>query len=441
MTRKTPTKFIKISTDFIYSFATKEKYRLNKKDFTRNRKLPFEELVLFMLKLLRRTIQLELNSFFKELSGSISASKQKLTSSAFVQSRKKLNPDLFYDLNNLIATEYYIDNDEKVNLNKGLRVLAIDGSTLNLPVTDDTKKFYGTTNNQAKTDDVVLGRVSILYDVLNEIVLDGKLRSLKEGEVPLSHEHFKYLKQGDIVIMDRAYPSFESAYLLQEQGVHFLFRCKANFSTQVKMFYESNQKDQLIEIKPSEHRSFKELPYNKDSRLTVRMIRFVLSSGEVEILMTSLLDKKIYLHKEFKELYFKRWPIETFYDRFKNIIGVEHFSGTSNQFIQQEFNCALYISNMQTILTEDAQLDAAEKYDHRKYEYKINRSLSLGIIRENLIRIYSNKKETKTILEELKEIFVLNVIPIRPNRNNKRDVDKYQRRTKPKQFKNKRSVF
>ena len=135
MTKKTTAKFIEISTDFIYSFATKEKYRLNKKDFTRNRKLPFEALVLLMLKLLRRTIQLELNSFFKELSGAISASKQKLTSSAFVQSRKKLNPDLFYDLNNLIATEYYIDNDDKVNLYKGLRVLAIDGSTLNLPVT------------------------------------------------------------------------------------------------------------------------------------------------------------------------------------------------------------------------------------------------------------------------------------------------------------------
>ncbi len=440
MTKKATSKFIKISNNFIYSILTKEKYRLNKKDFTRDRKLPFEELVLFMLKLLRRTIQLELNSFFKELSGSISSSKQKFTSSAFVQSRKKLSPDLFFDLNSLITSEYYIDNDEKVKLYKGLRVLATDGSTLNLPVTDETKTIYGTCNNQTKTDDVVLGRVSILYDVLNEIVLDGKLRSLKEGEVPLSREHFKYAKQGDLIIMDRAYPSFESAYLLQQQGVHFLFRCKHTFSSQVKIFYESNKKDQIIEIKPSDP-SFKGLPYNKNSSLIVRMIRLVLSSGEVEILMTSLLDKNKYLHKEFKELYFKRWPIETFYDRFKNIIGVEQFSGTSDQFIQQEFNCALYISTMQTILTEDAQLEASRKYDHRKFEYKINRSLSLGIIRENLIQIYSNKKETETLLEELKEIFILNVIPVRPNRNNKREVNKYQRRTKPKQFKNRRSVF
>lgn len=441
MKRKTPAKFIKISNDFIYSIATKEKYRLNKKDFTRNRKLPFEELVLIMLKLLRRTIQLELNSFFKELSGSISSSKQKLTSSAFVQSRKKLHPDLFFDLNNLIATEYYIDNDEKVKLYKGLRVLATDGSTLNLPVTDDTKSFYGTYNNQTITDDVVIGRVSILYDVLNEIVLDGKLRSIKEAEVPLSREHFKYAKKGDLIIMDRAYPSFESGYLLQQQCIHFLFRCKQKFSNQVNDFYESNKKEQIIEIKPAENQSFKELPYTKDSRLAVRMIRIVLSTGEVEILMTSLLDTKKYLHKEFKDLYFKRWPIETFYDRFKNIIGVEHFSGTSNQFIQQEFNCALYISNMQTILTEDAQIEALEKYDHRKFEYKINRSLSLGVIRENLIQIYSNKKETKYLLQELKELFILNVIPIRPNRNNKREIDKYRTRTKPKQFKNRRSVF
>jgi len=65
----------------------------------------------------------------------------------------------------------------------------------------------------------------------------------------------------------------------------------------------------------------------------------------------------------FKDLYFERWKIETFYDRLKNIINIENFSGTSPQFILQEFNCALYMSNMQTILIEDAESEVKEIYD------------------------------------------------------------------------------
>jgi len=433
--------FTTLSSNFIYSSETKKLYRIKEKDFIRNRKLPFEELVLCMLKLLRHNIQAEVNTFFKEIQGSVKSSVKKITSSAFVQSRKKIKPDLFFDLNNLIAKDYYLDNDEKVKLYKGLRVLSVDGSTINLPLTEQLKTIYGTFNNQKKTDDVVVARVSVLYDVLNELVLDGKLCPFSEGEIPLSHSHLKYAQKGDLIIMDRAYPSFDSAYMMQKQSVEFLFRCKHTFSNQIKSFYESGKQEDIIEIKPKQNKSFKRLPYTPGSAITVRMLRITLSSGEIEILMTSLLDTKKYKYKEFEQLYFKRWKVETFYNRFKNIIGVENFSGTSNQFIQQEFNCALYMSNMQTILMEDAQIEADKKYENRKYHYKINSSLSLGFIRERLVKIFSKKTESQALLKELEQLFIINVIPIRPGRNNKRDVDKYRQRTKPKQFKNRRIVI
>jgi hypothetical protein len=434
--------FIKLSTDFIYAESTKVKYRVHKNDFTRRRKLHFEVLVLCMLRLLRKTIQLELNSFFKSLSSSAQNSVKHITSSAFVQSRKKIRSDLFYDLNGLIAQEYYKDNDEKVKLYKGHRVLSIDGSTVNLPPSKELKLTYGGFDNQNKIEDIATARVSVLYDVLNEIVLDGKMCSIKTGEVPLSRKHLQHAKKGDLIIMDRAYPSFESAYLMQQQGVEFLYRCKHNFSNQVFSFFQSGTKEKIVEIKTGQNKSFKNLPYNKNSSIRVRLIRIVLDSGEIEILMTSLLDNKKYLYKEFKELYFKRWSIEKFYNRFKNVIGIERFSGTSDHFIQQEFNCALYISNIQTILTEDAQIEADKKYEHRKYDYKINSSLSLGFIREKLVQLFTEKKmKANDTMEELKELFVLNVVPIRSGRNYERKTNKYRQRTTPKQFLNQRIIF
>lgn len=436
MAKKASTVFVSSSNSFIRSVSTKEKFRVGESDFTRNRKLPFEQLVLCMLKLLRKNIQSELYAFFRELGAKAGA----VTASAFVQGRKKLRPDLFYELNGHIVGEYYSDNDENVRLYKGMRVLSVDGSTVNLPLSGDTVAHYGFFNNQKKTDDVVIGRVSVLYDVLNDIVVDGLLRPFSEGEVTMAREHLRHARKGDLLVMDRAYPGFDLAWELLGIGAHFLFRCKIGHCARVKAFYLSGKEDDTVEIKAKQKRSFKGAPYGQDSKIRVRLLRVELDGGEAEILMTSLLDGDAHPADGFKELYFRRWKVETFYDRFKNIIGVECFSGTSHQFVQQEFNCALYLSNMQTILTEEAEAEALERYESRRYEYKVNRSMSLGLIRERLVRMYSEPGETDKLLEELKQLFVANVVPVRPGRKYNRDVDKYRQRTKPKQFKNRRVI-
>lgn len=441
MAKKLGKYFIDKTNLFISSTTTLIKYRVSKKDFTRDRKLTFEGLVLCMLKLLRQNLQIELNSYFTSVRTAISNTVVSFTSSAFVQSRKKLKPDLFYDLNTMISNEFYLDNDERVKLYKGHRVLSIDGSTITLPVNSNTINEYGTFNNNKQTNDVVLGRVSIMYDVLNEIVLDGKLCHFKNGEVSLSRQHMLLAKENDIIIMDRAYPCFESMHLMKKRKIHFIFRSKTNFSNQVIKFYESDKNDEIVTVKPNKNDSFKNLPYNKDETIELRMIKVLLPSNEVEILLTSLLNQELYPLSEFGALYYQRWGVETYYNRFKNIIGVENFSGTSNQFIQQEFNCALYMSNMQSILTKDAQDEANEKYKDRKYEYKINNSLSLSFIRNRLIEIFTNDKNSEQILEELKDLFVKNVIPIRPNRKFERKQDKYRQRSKPKQFHNRRTIL
>ena len=49
------------------------------------------------------------------------------------------------------------------------------------------------------------------------------------------------------------------------------------------------------------------------NKIKIRLIKVILDTGEIEILMSNLMDKKKYPKAIFKELYFMRWGIETSY--------------------------------------------------------------------------------------------------------------------------------
>ncbi len=387
----------------------------------------------------KRTLSLELHSFFSYIKKNIGRVVS-ITTSAFTQGREKLSPDVFVGINQVIIEEYYSDNDERVSLWNGHRLLSVDGSFICLPYSKELKEIYGTHNNQKKTDDVILGRVSVLYDVLNNIVLEGYLLPSSIGELTIAHDHVTQLHKNDLIIFDRGYPSFGLSYEVLERGADFLFRCKDEYNNVTKGFMASDKQEDIVEIKSKQKQSFKNKTYTKDSIIQVRLIKVPLESGEIELLMTSLLDSKKYPNKCFKPLYFKRWGIETYYDRLKNILNVENFSGLTHQAILQDFQCALFISNVQSLIIEEAQQSVHEKYCNRKYEYKINTSVSLGFLKYRILDLFI-KKGAKATLAELETILIEQVVPIRKGRKFKREPDKYRQRTKPPMFKNRKRLI
>jgi hypothetical protein len=58
----------------------------------------------------------------------------------------------------------------------------------------------------------------------------------------------------------------------------------------------------------------------------VRLLHIPLSTGELEILITNISETEIE-YDAFKELYHKRWGIETKYRELKQKLETENFSG------------------------------------------------------------------------------------------------------------------
>ncbi|HZK71775.1 MAG TPA: hypothetical protein VFD03_09740 [Clostridia bacterium] len=147
---------------FMCSNRTKPEY------FTRNGKMSFKETISFMLNMVKKTMQVELNDFFETvLKKDYTISKQ-----AYSEVRQKIDPKAFIELNNRINEVIYHECNE-FELWKGYRLSAIDGSVLEIPDTEMLRNEFGYVENQNYK--IARAKAACIYDVINKIVIKSTI--------------------------------------------------------------------------------------------------------------------------------------------------------------------------------------------------------------------------------------------------------------------------
>lgn len=393
-----------------------------------------------MINFLNKSLSLEIVNFVSHLKEKLGRGQSYFTKSAFVQARNKVSPEVFLYLIKRLNDEFYTDNSNVKLILDGFRVLAVDGTCITLPTTKELEDLYGksTNQNQAYT---VQARASVLYDLSNRLALNSILSHIDIGERELALQQLQHCKKGDLVIYDRGYPSYDLFHEHNEMNVAFVIRAKSNFNSVASVFLKSGKTSQVVEFFPGQRMDLTGKTYNKNTPIKVRLIRIELPGGETELLITSLTDSKKYKHSIFKELYFRRWKIETYFDELKNKLGIEHFSGYSNQSILQDFYAAIFVSNLQSLIVAELAEELAQDAGESKYNYKVNTALSYGFMKDRILTVFFKKGDMNPIITELKDLFRGNLVPIRPERSNPRNVWKYKVRMKPKVTKNQKSTL
>jgi hypothetical protein len=172
--------------------------------------------------------------------------------SAVTQARNKLSPHAFIYLNDILIQEFYTDNGFKTF--RGLIAIAIDGTTLELPINSPAIiERYGFASNQTNKQ-IPMGKASFLYDVINGIVLDGIIAPYCTAERDLAIEHFEKLiarwspedLKRILVIFDRGYPSAALIIYLLKHGIKFLMRCNTKFMKEIGNEVAKGKKDGII---------------------------------------------------------------------------------------------------------------------------------------------------------------------------------------------------
>ena len=380
-------------------------------NFKRRRLLPFSLVMYMILRLIRTSLQNEVENIFKWLH----IPKRPPTGVAFSMARNKIRweafEELFHD-----SVECRIEYEERRTWH-GYRVSAIDGAKLALPIDRKGKLLleYGGMGAGGKSP---TAQGSMLYDIYNDLILDAKIAPLKTSERELAAQHIESLtKQKDfgkeLIIFDRGYPSYDLMREVADKGITFVMRVKRNFNAKIDNMETGSSINFII---PS--------PYKGEWGLRVRALKFELPSGETEALITTLFDKRMGI-KAFRELYFKRWPVESEYDIVKNKLEIEHFSGLTDNAIKQEFYATMYMANYAACVAREAQEEADKQREDKnnKYDYRINVNHEIGTLRGDFIDILlENDPEKRSVkFQNIMDLIARSVVPVRPERSNPRN--------------------
>ena len=143
-------------------------------------------------------------------------------------------------------------------------------------------------------------------------------------EVDLAIAHLAHTQRDDLLLMDRNYPSYRMLATLLKTERDFAIRCSAgSFSAARRMLKGDSANSQIVTLTPCAEQMPMIRASGLPETLMVRFVRVLLSTGEFEVLVTSLLDETLYPTYEFLALYGLRWGIENFYGLKKTRLTLE----------------------------------------------------------------------------------------------------------------------
>lgn len=405
---------------FLTSKLTKETYRMDSEDFSRTGKIGFKNAVLLMGSQMRGSLDFDL---YKILD---SNDLESISKSAYSQCRYKIKAELYKDWNVVLLDNVYGKKGTDLGIlnlkkYKGYYIDAIDGSKLTLPNTELMKENFGVQLGGSKKtqSETAMCLLMCSYDVLNHYYIKTAVSHLEVGENTVVKSWVQELRSDAITLFDRGFPSFFLFSLLNKYEKPYVMRVKVSFNQQVKAFVSSGKTEEIVTMISSKKECFEKETVEKGDSICVRLIRVELSTGEVEVLVSNLMDETLFKVADFKELYGLRWGVETSYDTLKNKFLLTCFSGQKVAAIYQDIYATIFVHNLYSIISNEAQVVVDEKFKHRKYEYSINKSVSIAIYKEKIMTIFISE-EPDIIVQKLVDLFLKYTEPIRPNRHYKR---------------------
>jgi len=396
------------------------------KDFTRKRKLSFDEVVNLL-------ISMGGNSLYKELLEASGYDLTTATTSAFVQQRNKILPCAFEFL-----LHEFTQSCAQTKKYQGYRLLAADGSSLHIATDPGDHNSYFQNNPNSKGFNLL--HLNALYDLYSRLYVDSitqPRRKMNEPRALADMIDRSRISDKAIIVADRYYESYNVFAHIERKGWNYVIRVKDLGSTGIlsglalpqcgefdvpinlvltkKQTNEVKARPDIYKFVPSTSTfDFLDLHENKFYPISFRVVRVLLDNGTYETIITNL-GPIAFPACKIKYIYKLRWGIETSFRELKYTVGLTNFHAKKQEFIAQEIFARLIMYNFAEIITSHVVISQNDT----QHDYKANFTVAVLVCRR-FLRLRCN--EPPLDVEALIKKNILPIRPIRKGQTNERNV-------------------
>jgi len=306
-----------------------------------------------------------------------------VTAEAYGQARSRLPLEFFQRLLEEVCARLRGSIDTASGWH-GHRVWVIDGSSCSMPDTPELQQAFGHPSGQAPGCGFPVAHLMTLFHVGTGMLMRIATAPWRTHDLSQARLMHGGLARDDILLADRGFCSFGHLAMLQQNGIHAVFRAhqkqivnfrrgRAHETSRVphprglpksRWIRWLGRRDQIVEYrKPREcprwlsAEEWGGLP----ATIFVRELRYdVLAPGTRTrsiTLVTSLLDAKAYPAADLAALYAKRWEVETNLRHLKQTLGMDVLRTKSLDGIHKELAMFAVVYNLVRL----AMLEAAQR--------------------------------------------------------------------------------
>lgn len=399
--------------------ANPEHYVLHPgKDFSRNRKLGFQRLLLMLLTMEGDCIKEELYRYFGR-------STDTPSKAAFYKQRKKVKEDAFRSL--LVS---FTQKCQKKLLKGKYSLVACDGSAADIfRNPDDSDTFFEPNGKSTRGFNQI--HINAFFSVLDKKFTDLLIQPARKRNEYSAFCQMVDRSESDtpvIYLCDRGYASYNAFAHVIENGQFFVMRCTDDKTEKILGFPLDNiqQLDYHVErilsrsqskkkrLHPEQEEQYrfvcKNVPMDyitqghPEYRLSLRIIRIELSDSCYENLITNLPELD-FDFDDLKDLYRLRWDEETSFRDLKYPLCLKAFHSQKYEYIIQEVWARAILYNFCSEIAMAVEIPEKK----RKYVYQVNYSEAIKICRD-FLRIHDG-----TTLD-VEGLIAQNILPVRPGR-------------------------
>jgi hypothetical protein len=249
-----------------------------------------------------------------------------LSEEAFVKARRRI-PLAFWVNLIIVLGERFQEQHQPLLTFRGFRLLAMDGTCIDLPNWQRLKAHFGTATN-ARGSQNAQARMVMLQFPLARLPYRYELCPLDNGEVTIARRLSRHLRQNDLVLLDACFWSYGLFWDIQNRQAFFAIALKRKIN--LEPVRRLGSQDWLMHWKPKDSRA----QWRKEGlpkSIELRIISYQLPGFRAQKLATNMLSASRIPREDWVRLagdchdkgkftpglYHRRWEIETTYRELK----------------------------------------------------------------------------------------------------------------------------